>query len=385
MKNSLNLRLALAGMHARATVLHGVTAHRGNLEGLAASFEQAINRGIEEAAAHEKKMGELMDRARSKDPEAATELNALRSQTIDLYVRATSNFAQMFYREVPLQPNEQACFIHTFRNQVGVRYVGQDGGPRQVKAVKAQKQVFIDMRELETSEVGYQIRDVNLGTDVAAAAQATVDLGFDMANKVDVDAKTLLDTLYGNFVTTGAKLNRTWIPNDRIVEANLPLTNDLVLPDNGTGTNQSNKFRLSVIRAIMRYCDQWGQVFGTPLAPTGAILVPSIDVTDLAEEIQPTSLIFPNALAEQLLQNYKQFKYMGILWTLIPDVTLAQGTCYPVLNRPVGEMYTKTSMDEEIVETNRRKNWETRVQKKVVNFATPEPWRVNTVRVKYHA
>ena len=120
-----------------------------------------------------------------------TELNALRSTTIDLYVRAMSNFTA-FFRTVPLQPNEQACYIHTFRNPVNVRYMGQDGGPRTAKAVKAQRQLFIDMRELTTDEVGYQIRDINLGTDVASAAQATVDIGWDMANKVDLEAYTLM-------------------------------------------------------------------------------------------------------------------------------------------------------------------------------------------------
>jgi hypothetical protein len=49
----------------------------------------------------------------------------------------------------------------------------------------------------------------------------------------------------------------------------------------------------------------------------------------------------------------------------------------------VGEMYIKPSMDEEYVETNRRKNWETRCQMKVINFAVPEPWRVNALRVTY--
>jgi len=328
------------------------------------------------------KMGKLMERARNRDAEAITELNALRSTTIDLYVRATSNFATSFFEEVTLQPNEQAVYIHTFRNQVNVRYIGQDGDARQVKAVKAQKQVFVDMRELTTDDVVYPIRDINLGTDVNAAAQATVDLSYDLANKVDVDAKTLVDASIGSFVTTGAKLNRTWIPNDRIITGNLPTTNLITLSDNGTGANQSNKFRLNVIRAIMQYCNTWGNIFGGPLKPTGTILVPAIDATDLAFEILPTGNTF-NAVAQAVLQDYMQFDYMGYRWTMVPDVTIAQGACYPVLNRKLGDHYTKPSMDEEFVETDRRKNIETRAQMKVHNFAVPEPWRVGAMRVVY--
>ena len=382
----IELRNALAGMKGKVLALHALTAHKDNLAGLDKVFEEALKPQSDDAKT---KLAKLIERARNKEPEAITELNALRSTTIDLYVRAMSNFTA-FFRTVPLQPNEQACFIHTFRNPVNVHYVGQDGGAKTVKAVKAQRQLFIDMRELTTDEIGYQVRDINLGTDVAAAAQATVDLGWDMANKVDLEAfnvmtggkSTMGQSIYGAFSLTGAPLSRTWIPNDRIVPENLPTTNDLVLDDNTT-TGPTSLFRLAVIRAIIKYCEQWGNIWGSPIRPTGLIMVPSSDVTELSSEITPTSLIFPNAVAEGLLQNYTQFDYMGVRWTLVPDVTLEPGTCFPVLNRPVGEMYLKPSMDWEDVQTDRRKNWETRVQAKVINFAVPEPWRVNALRVQY--
>ena len=45
-------------------------------------------------------------------------------------------------------------------------------------AVKAQRQMFIDMRELTTNALGYQIRDINLGPDIAYidADQAAKDV-----------------------------------------------------------------------------------------------------------------------------------------------------------------------------------------------------------------
>jgi hypothetical protein len=382
-----NLRNTLAGLRGKVLALHGLQSHPDNLRGLDKIFEEALKPQPDPDRA---RLARLIERARNKEVDAVTELNALRSTTIDLYVRAMSKFTA-FFRTVTLQPNEQACYIHTFRNPVNVRYIGQDGGAKTVKAVKAQRQLFIDMRELSTDEVGYQIRDINLGTDVAAAAQATVDISWDMANQVDLNAYTLMtsgqstmaQSIYGEFNLTGANLSRTWIPNARILPANLPTTNDLELSDNGAGANQSNRFRLAVVRAILQYCEMWGDIWGTPIRPTGLILVPSSDVTGLSAEITPTSLIFPNEVAEGVLENYTQFDYMNVRWTLQPDVTLPPGQCYPVLNRPVGEMFLKPSMDEEYVETNRRKNWETRVQMKVINFAIPEPWRVNALRVTY--
>ncbi len=385
----IELKQALAGLKGRVTALHSVTAHPSGMQGLDAVFTKALEGNTPEQNA---KLAALMERARNKDPEAVTELNALRSETIDLYVRAMSNFTA-FFKAVTLQPNEQAVWINTFRNPVNVYYMGQDGGPRTAKAVKSQKQIFVDMRELHTDEVGYQVRDIQLGTDIASAAQATVDLGWDMANKVDLEAYTLLtggkslaaQTVFGTFNGATKDLDKTWIPNSRIVAANLPTTNALVLSDNGSGQGQSNNFRLAVIRAIMNYCESWANVWGSPIRPTGMILIPSSDVADLSNEITPTSLIFPNAVAEGLLNNFTQFDYMGIRWTLVPDVTLTPGTCYPVLNKPVGVMYLKPSMDEEFVETDRKKNWETRSQMKVINFAIPEPWRVNALKVTYSA
>jgi len=383
------LRHTLENLRYKVTALHGLTAHPDTLAGLDKTFEAALAAPVPENV---QKLRKLMERARNKDAEAVSELCALRTTTIDLYVRAMSNFTA-FFRSVNLKPDEQACFIHTFRNPVAVRYRGQDGGVKQVKAVRAQRPMFIDMREITTDAVGYQIRDINLGPDVAAAAQATVDLSWDMTNKVDYEAYLMMTAgksmakngVFGAFNATGAPLDQTYIPNDRIVTANLPTTNDVVLTDNGTGANQSNKFRLNVCKAIIRYCEKWGNIWGAPLRPTGLILVPSIDATDLADEITPTSLIFPNALAEGLLQNYSQFTYLGVKWTLVPDVTLASGACYPVLNRPVGEVYYKPAFDDEFVETDRRNNWESRSAQKVLNFAIPEPWRVNALRITYKA
>jgi hypothetical protein len=378
-KNTLGLRQALVMASARCALfckLPGDAAR--NFAGLEETFKGAL--ASLDDPEERKRQTRLLDRARNHDQDAITELNELRATTIDLYVRATSNFATLMFQNISLNPNEQAVFKNTYRNQVKVGYMAQDGDSRMVKAVKAQNQVFIDMRELTSDEVTYPIRDINLGTDVNAAAQATVDIGFDVTNKIDALAKTQLDALFGPFVTSGAPLSRTYIPNDRIVTANLPTTNVLVLDDNTAST----QFRLKVIRTILKYCNKWGNIFGGPVRPTGVIMVPSAEVTDLADEILPTGNTF-NSVAQGVLEDYMTFDYMGVRWVLVPDVTLPAGTCYPVLNRKVGDLYTKPAFDEEIVDTNRRKNIESRVQRKVFNFGTPEPWRVFAVKVTYHS
>ena len=384
-----NLRKHLQGLSLRMKELNGKASAPTQYEGLDAVFEAAQHQSAEDLA----KMALLMGRARRGDGDAVAELCELRMETVDLYVRATSQFASLFFETVTLKDNEQFCVEHSYRNPTSVRYVGQDGGGRTHKLVKARKQTFVDVRELMSEPVGYQMRDIQQGADVAAAAQATVDTGWDLTNKTDADAFNLMNGgtvngvnwgtgVYGPFTTTGAKLNRTWVPNPRINPANLPTTNDLVLADNGTSTGQSNLFRFSAFEAIVNYCDSFANIFGAPLRPTGMVLIPSSESTALAKQIVPTGLFF-NEVAAGVLAQYTKTSYLGVNWLLVPDVTLPKGICYPVLSRPVGKRLVKPSMDQEFVESQPRKNWEERSASKVQALAFFEPDRVNALRLQY--
>jgi hypothetical protein len=400
---TLDFKQHLAECQRRAKILGSATAFQGNLVApdgtpLETVFQGALAVG-EEAQRDQKeasdRMRKLLERARNKEQDAVDELNELRMDRIDLYVRATSGYASMMYRTVTLKDNEQACIETSYRNPVRARYIGQDGGSRTVKAVKARKQVFIDMKEITSDDVGYQMRDIQQGTDIEAQSQATVDLSFDITNKVDLEAYNLLiggtingnnygTGIFGAFNTASAALDKTYLPHPRINTANLPTTNDFAnsaLDDAGTATD-TGLFRLSVIRLILKYCAQWGNIFGSPVRPTGAIFVPSSELLGLAQEVKPTGIV-NNPVAEGIMMNYITFDYMGVRWTLIPDVTLPKGRCFPVLNRPVGTMLVKPSMDQEFVESNPRKNWETRAVTKVVNFYTLEPDRVFAMRIAY--
>lgn len=382
-------RTRLEFLRMRSKELCGLTADPNRLHGMGNLLESALadpnsERDADKRVALEQRRAvavrelcALVDRARSGVPEAIQELAELRRETIDLYIRAKGNWL-MFFREVNLQPNEQAVYVHSFRSEVDVKYIGQGGSPRTYKAVRAQKQTFIDLRELWSDEVSYPIRDVNLGPDIAAMAAATVDIAWDLDAKVNALAKALFDTLIGSFTTTGAKINRTYIPNAHINTSNLPTTNSIVL----SGNTSTSKFRLDAIRQTLRYCESWSDVWGEPLRPTGVILIPSSDAADLSEEFSPTGQAF-NATADGIVSNYSSFEWMSVRWTLVPDVTLPPGVAYPVLNRPVGDVFLKPSMDEEFVETNRKKNLETRAAMKVINFASPQPMRVNALSVRY--
>ena len=394
------LQKRLLGLAGRCRTLNGLGVS-ATMAGLDKVFEEAAKTGGIPKMSYEGKdvpITDVMDMARRKVPSAIQALNALRMENVELYVRATSNFGMMF-ETVTLEENEQPVIEHSYRNPVAVRYIGEDGGARTVKAVKARKQTFFPLRELHSNEVGYQIRDINQGNDIAAASQATVDIAWDLANKEDMEMFNLLQGgtingqsygagVYGAFRTTGTKLDRTYIPNPRIQTANLPTTNLIInsgiydLVEGVQTAAHSNVFRFGVIRAIMKYCDSWGNIWGRPIRPTGAILIPSSETTSISDEIQPTGRFY-NEVAQGVLQSYTMFEYMGVRWTLIGDPNLAPGACFPILNGKVGNRYAKPMFDEEFVETDRKKNWETRSAMKVFSLATVETWRVNALKVVY--
>jgi hypothetical protein len=85
------------------------------------------------------------------------------------------------------------------------------------------------------------------------------------------------------------------------------------------------------------------------------------------------------------LEKYTTFEYLGVNWTLIPDVTIPTGMCYPILNRPVGRILRKPSFNQEFTESNPRKNWETRSMTEVFNLVLIEAERPFALRVKYNS
>lgn len=403
-----NKKIQILAARARAFAKFGLAASpdyftrtgRMGADGKEMTLDAVMSMALNQSDESKKEIMRLLDGMRTPRPneESRVALQELRREDIELFVRARSNFG-LFFEPITLKDNEQMVYVHTYKNPCNVKYIAQDGHVGTQKSVKAQKQLFVDMRQIE-AEVGYQIRDINLGTDIAAAANATVDVAFEVDNKIDYEAYKLLINggIFAPFVAgkngSNIALNATYIPHWRINTANLPTTNDLPLDGtnpqvaklglvaNGTGQGQSNLFRFACIQAVIDYCESFGEIFNGKLEPTGAIIVPSSDVSGMTASITPTTLFF-NEIAEGVLKDYRAFEYLKKEWVMIPDVTLPPGCCYFVMNRPVGNKITKPSMDWEDVDTDRKKNWETRTVNKTLQYFIPEPSRVNILRVRY--
>lgn len=400
-----NLIEAIKRMQARVTLLGGVGCNTHLLPELTGVLKQLC----ENKETSQEQCQRLM--ASWDDPKLRRELCEVRVQTVNNFIRAEGNFLSNFFTEVPLGPADRPAIQNETMNEISVGYISQDGRARSMKPLAPQSETLIPLRTVGSERVGYFLQDIYNG-NVAPAAQRTFDIAWDLTFKIDRLAKAMLEAslvnggVYGAFTVTGNRQDRVYVPHSGIITANLPPTNDIVLSNdyisgssgpkwfeywdaakyNGAeSTTTSNKFRLDVPNAVNKYCNSWGNLLGGPIRPTGVIIVPSGDSTGLVGQVSPTGPA-ANSVAEGLLHNYQTIpNYLGVNWVLVPDATLPAGTCYPILNRPVGYYYTKSSMDMEEVDTQRSKNWEERAMTKVVGFAIPSPHRPYAVRVTYAA
>ena len=401
---SKNPKTALAALGKRMTALNGLGVAGNPTEGLADVFASALQSPaaapVMQFDGKETLVADVMKMAREKVPSAMHALNALRMENVDTYVRATLDFSLLF-ENIPLKKEEQPVIENTYRNPVNVRYSGEDGGTRNAKLVKAKGQTYFNMRELHSDTVGYQVRDINQGTDIGAASMATVDIAWDVAHKINTEMFNLLQggtingQAYGQGIyrafdfTNTNKLKRTLVLHPGIQSANLPTTN-LITPTAinaldgvSLSTTQGQGFRFGVLQAILNYIEGFRGVFSDgDLEATGAIYVPSSETTGLLSQITPTGAFY-NKVGEAVLNNFTKIEYGGRIWTLIGTPFLPKGACYPVLNKKVANIYTKPEFDFEHVDTDVLKNYEERTAVKVIAFATLEPWRVNGLKVVY--
>jgi hypothetical protein len=326
---------------------------------------------------------------------------------------ASINIISMFFDIVNLGDDERPVVQNTTDQEISVAFVGADGSPRMVKVVKDDDETLINLHYLTTERVRYRRVDIYRGTIVDAALK-TLRMAYDLKNQMDGQAYSLLTDAnlgaFGAFIYPGSAagagagsgtvpplkssgvasttgVDYTFLPNSRINVNNLPKTNDLVLDDNGGTT----KFRYKVLRVIKKYADQWSGAFPEgDLVPTGRLLIPAADASDIAEEIVPSGSTNNNVANDLLERGWSQVDYLGMKWSLGTDNTLPPKSCLAQFNRRPGKVYLKPSQDREVVRgedvyelslNNEEERWAQKVFGCYINNAQ----RMNIVRVTYQS
>lgn len=334
-----------------------------------------------------KQRGEFMVRAES-DPVCKAQLCGIRVEQFSNYILASQNITGMFFNIVNLADDERPVIQNTTDQEIRVGYVGANGEPKTKLIERDDDEALVNLHYLTSEKATYRKKDIYRGTIVDAALQ-TLRMAYDVKNQMEAQAFALLTAsvpnggAFGAFTFTGKKANYTYLANSRIKTGNLPTTNDIAL-----GTNSgTTKLRYEVLRAAAKYANQWAGAFPEgDLVPTGRILVPALEASDIADEIVPSGST-SNAVADQLLQHgWTTIDYLGRKWTLISDNTLDPKYCYVEFNRKPGTVYLKPSQDRDVVGNTYEldaKNLEERYMQKVFGAYINSATRVNVCRIRY--
>lgn len=324
------------------------------------------------------------------DPKLQAQLCGLRIEQFQNYLPADTNIMQMLFEVVTLKEDERPAFQNSTKQEIRVGSISQDGEPTRAKVVKPHAEGLIDLGLVTTPKVTYKVMDLYNGR-VAEAALATLQLAADMANELDKRCWTLLTAsvanggAFGAFDFTNAnKATHIYVPNSRVVTANLPDTNDITVYD-------CANFDYKVLDEILFYGHRWGRnaFLAGPLVPTGRILINPRDAKEIGSAIAPTGDQSNAVAAQMLAAGYTNLGvYKGVNWVLVEDNTLTTGFCIAEYNRKPGRVYFKPAMDREEVKDDydtRLRNEQERYMQKAFGASIPSCLRVNVARFTWTA
>lgn len=352
---------------------------------IAARAEQTLKATEAELRENNLRLGKLFYRAHRGDEDAQQELRGLTIETTNNWTLASSNFTMMYDVRI-LGPDQNPAIKNETKQEIKFKYVGELGQNHVSKIVYPNHKYTVDWHVLESEEVEYETVDLYEG-NIEDVARRQFDMDYDLAQqlegKLDPVTGLMASGVFGSFTLTGNKAARVYNKYSRIRADVLPTSNAMDIDSIGAST----KLGQSTLEKVVDYCARLAKSQpGGDLMPTGAIITPADELIQVVSSITMTNAA-QNAVAQQILQRgfYQLPELLGINWKLIPDNVIPQGTCYPVLNKPVGILWLKPSMDDMEEKVIRRKRTVRRWQNKVIAVAIPTPNLKNVIRVRYHS
>jgi hypothetical protein len=331
---------------------------QGRGKELAANFRASIEQFHTDEWVNSR--NEIMRASRRGDAEAIEMRSEIIKTTVSNFMFTTSSW-QNFFTQVDLPHNGVPYMECNVPQEITVECIGPDGAPRPVRPVKQQEQAPVDLCVLSTPEFVYPTRDLYKGFDVREEALAQVDLTRDLNAQWDVILKQLVlvgspsTRLKATFTLTGVPdCKKDYHAHSVVDTANFPAGNYVTLSSNGADTT----FRQECLDEIIAYVTQWGSgAFSDGDMSVAEIIIPSGDGAGWLDAVTITNNStggHTNPAVEQILSTGGLFSYGGHNFTYRYDNTLdpTPGTAYVRMNKPIGTIFTKTSMDDTIIEAD---------------------------------
>lgn len=320
--------------------------------------------------------------------QAREEMAAFRTFTITNDVMA-SPFALAAFLITDLSPDELPMIERPrSRNhqRFTVRSQSIDGGSRQAQWSTTKSVATFELESVATDRVNYPIMDIQQG-DISESQNINVELQYDMDMKIDALALANVDALQA---ATGLRALMSFHPS--VQQANVPDGNYLDLDAAFPGN--PDVLTIDKLKAILNHIALLQAAF--PGLTIQTIMASPLNMRDswdfidlvsgvgsATEGVAPGSTV-PKGLREQIFNGGGMItSAWGFNWTWTTNTQIAKGRMYVFMNKPVGWMFTKRSMDRTFVwnESNSIDHAESNMgevlMRRVFSFVTVDLWKFN--------
>lgn len=341
-------------------------------------------------AAHREAYSNLIRESTERTPrglEKRLELNAYREFEL-LNEMVAIPFAMGPFQSINLSADEMPLL--TFpkaRQYFNVRFIGQDGGPRQDQWRDDKTIEQIDLRMVSTDRIEFPLFDLRQGR-VNPLARINDQLRFDMEMKIDSLALAEIDA-----AKTTSGLRDLLNLHPRIVQANVPDTNYLNL--NGVGSSPG-VLTIEKWKRILAHINS----FGPGIDPDRSIQINAVimspqnmrdqwDFIDLVSgfsgvgTVQPADTVLTSVREEIFNTGVLQHAW-GYTWTAQFNGMLPKGKMYIFTNQPLGWFFTKTEFDQLFIwdgPDQQEMNFGQVQWRRAFNFVVPDLWKHRIVIV----
>lgn len=332
----------------------------------------------------ESSMRVMLSGAANPHSEVRREMLGIRVEQSHAHVLGSLKFGGFYHEVETLAAGDVLYIENSYKRELRVGAVAQDGARQKVRVIPSAGRYMVPLFMVGSDVPEYDINDLYLG-NVAGAARQTFDLDYDVSAKVNKNLKdaTLAAVnaggTFGAFDLVNANpALRTFTVHSTVHEANVPTTNYIVLGSNGPNTVP----RLDMMASAWQYASQMADLFpDLGLELDEQILIPSVD-----SSLAGTDLSLATRLGdrEERIKQTGQLDYRGKFFNLVPDNTLPSGVAYfRFKNRLPRRLVLKPSMDQDILETDLRRNKESRIKKVAMGTYGKVHDRVLAVAVQY--
>jgi len=331
----------------------------------------------------------------SEKGEKAREVASYRQFEITSDILATP-FALGAFQSIDLSADELPMMITPMSRQYfNVRYIGQDGGTKQVQWRGSNSALSLDINMLATDKIEYTLFDLQEG-QLNEVSKVNAQLTYDMERKIENLALTSLES---GQINSGLKDLLNIHPDVDL--NNLPDENYIDLSGAAYGTN--NKWNLVKLKAVLHQISRWGYGFSPdgPISIQTMIMSPQNandhwDFVDLVsgfdsgaetwhnEGIGPggqdnPSNIGPSGMRDQIMSSGSVVQSAwGMSWNTQFNTRMPVGRMYVLTNQPIGWYFTKSSFDAFISwdgqPDNIEQNYGQSMLRKAIMFYMPELW-----------